>query len=103
MAAAPCPSIARSRSSALRSVALALRLLVAAALLLGGACGEGSCVQFDAQSLRLRFDAARDRLDALLVYRDLTASGSDVTGAVQQFEKARGGRIIALVENFPAL
>ena len=91
------------RAGPLRSLATAARWLAAAALLFSGACGQGSCVQFDAQDVRVRFDREKDRLDALIVYSGLTADGGDVSGAVEQLEKVRAGRIIALIDNFPAI
>jgi hypothetical protein len=74
-----------------------------AALLLAGTCGTGSCVQFDGQSILVRHDAARDRLDVLLIYRDLHTTGDPAQG-LEQLEAIRAGqRTFALGSNFPLL
>ena len=85
---------------------MSTRVLLAgllAAVLAGGSCSQGSCVQFDGQSLLVRHDAARDRLDVLLIYRDLHTTGDPAKG-IEQLEAIRAGqRTFALGANFPAL
>ena len=85
---------------------MASRLLLAgllATVVAGGSCIQGSCVQFDGQSLLVRHDAARDRLDALLIYRDLHTTGDSAEG-IAQLEAIRAGqRTFALGSNFPLL
>lgn len=85
---------------------MASRLLLAgllAAVVTGGSCIQGSCVQFDGQSLLLRHDPERDRLDALLIYRDLHTTGDSAEG-IAQLEAIRAGqRTFAVAANFPLL
>ena len=85
---------------------MSARLLIVgllAAVVSSGACGSGSCVQFDGQSILARHDADRDRLDLLLIYRDLHTTG-DPAEALAQLESIRDGeRTFALAANFPLL
>ncbi|MGH7163195.1 MAG: hypothetical protein ACREID_06910 [Planctomycetota bacterium] len=61
-----------------------------------------ACVDFDAQSVRWRYDAAKDRLDALIVYRGLYVEGDGREKALEQLERIRGGaRWFALLSNWP--
>lgn len=72
------------------------------ALALGGAgFGRSSCVQFDGQSVVARRSAEHDRLDLLLIYRDLHLTGDPAKG-LEQLEKIRAGaRWFAFIANFP--
>jgi hypothetical protein len=74
-----------------------------ATILAGGACGSGSCVQFDGQSLLLHHDLGHDRLDLLLIYRDLHTTGDPAQG-LEQLEAIRSGdQTFAVASNFPLL
>ena len=42
-----------------------------------------SCLEFDEQEIHLRYDAEKDRLDALLIYRGLYDSPGDGSDAKQ--------------------
>ncbi|MCK5941697.1 MAG: hypothetical protein KAI24_07000 [Planctomycetes bacterium] len=59
-------------------------LLLALLLLLGG------CLEIDGQDVHLRFDAERDRIDAMFVYRGVFAEGSAGGGGTPPIDKAIG-------------
>ncbi|MFN9332716.1 MAG: hypothetical protein ACK6D1_08975 [Planctomycetota bacterium] len=77
--------------SALRRVAVACLLLLAA------------CLEFDGQDVSLRYDEAADRIDLHLVYRGLYAGGGAdaVDKALQQLNDARRDGTFALWQNWP--
>ncbi|MFN6192906.1 MAG: hypothetical protein ACK5BN_03675 [Planctomycetota bacterium] len=77
--------------SALRRVAVACLLLLAA------------CLEFDGQDVSLRYDEAADRIDLHLVYRGLDAGGGAdaVDKALQQLTDARRDGTFALWQNWP--
>lgn len=77
--------------SALRRVAVACLLLLAA------------CLEFDGQDVTLRYDEAADRIDLHLVYRGLYAEGGAdaVDKALQQLTDARRDGTFALWQNWP--
>lgn len=75
-------------------------LLACAASLLTGA--GGSCVDFDGQLVIARRDAGRDRLDMLLVYRNIHSTEADTSQALEQAQRLYdGARWIAFIENWP--
>lgn len=70
-------------------------------LMVGGSCGS-SCVNFDGQTVRIHHDEAKDRLDALFLYRGLHSSESDTAQAIKQLEMIHGGaRWFAFFSNWP--
>jgi hypothetical protein len=74
------------------------------ALLVGGTCTEGSCVQFDGQTVLLHHDAGGDRLNALLIYRNVHSTADDMSDAIHQVEKIRdGARWFAFASNWPIM
>jgi hypothetical protein len=82
------------------------RVLLASLLSLsavGGGLGPASCVQFDGQSVLVRSSPEHDRLDLLLIYRDLHTTGDPAKG-LEQLEGIRdGARWFAFYSNFPAM
>jgi hypothetical protein len=79
-----------------------LTLGLAAALALAAA--PSSCVDFDGQLVRAHHDEDRDRLDVLLVYRNLHSSGPMSAGADGQLEELLAGRRwIAVMDNWPLM
>lgn len=77
----------------------------AALLLLAGlvlAAAPSSCIDFDGQLVRVHHDAEHDRLDALLIYRNLHADGPVESGAMGQLEPLLAGRRwVAVVSHWP--
>jgi hypothetical protein len=62
----------------------------------------GSCVDFDGQTVVTRVDVDKDRLDMLIVYRDLHTTEPDTAGALAQLETLRADeRWIAFFSNWP--
>lgn len=66
----------------------------------------GGCLEFDAQEVTVRYDAAADRIDALIVYRGLFAEGggsSDkpIEKALQDLAEARASGEFTFWNNWP--
>jgi hypothetical protein len=77
-----------------------LVIVLASALALAAA--PNSCVDFDGQLVRAHHDVDRDRLDVLLVYRNLHANGPLNAGAASQLEELlEGRRWVAVMDNWP--
>jgi hypothetical protein len=79
-----------------------LRLIGLAAVLAAQPCSSSSCIAFDGQTVVTHVEPGKDRLDMLIVYRDLHSTGRDPAGAIEQLERLRAGeRWFAFFTNWP--